>query len=416
MNRFLFYIIFFNVHLIYSSSCNIFFTKSTNHTNQFISSLINCDTIIINKGIYFLEFDKVYLKSSTVILSKGDVEIHAIKNQKVRSKSNPSAFFIFENPEKLEISNIKFYDTGNRAYAIKVTNNDVEKLLVSNIEIFNNTADQLGLIWIGPELGFTFNRFNSIVEPKSWYNNGPIHKNHWMSNIKIKNNILNGSKNFYSGNFKKNGIGVGVSAITLLFCNNIFIENNIIQNYRFGIWVYGGASRDNNKNIIPLSSLSSNIFVSKNRISETYSPIWFSKSNNINVFNNYCLNNQDVAIDFEGCYSANIFFNKVFNSRGGALTVLNGSENISFFNNFIKMNNFNRNNNIVLIRDSNKNIKYINNKFIFNDNRLVKTNARIMLKKQKKSNISNKDIEFVNNQFFSVEIENRDNSSIIIIN
>tara|TARA_B110000503_G_scaffold40688_1_gene66854 strand:- start:4345 stop:5595 length:1251 start_codon:yes stop_codon:yes gene_type:complete len=416
MNRIFFYIIFFNIQLIYSSSCNIIFTKSTNHTKYFINSLINCDTIIINEGIYFLEFDKIYLKSTAVISSKGNVEIHAIKTQKVNSKSNPSALFIAENPKNIDISNIKFYDTGNRAYAVKVTNNDFEKILVSTIQIYDNTADEIGLIWIGPKEGFSFNRSYLNDEFISWYENGPIKRNLWKSNILIKNNILNGDKKFYSGNFKKPGIGVGVSAITLLYTNNIFVESNIIYNYRFGIWAYGGASRDNNKNVIPLSSLSTNIFISKNRIFETYSPIWFSKSSNINVFNNYSSNNQDVAIDFEGCYNANIYFNNVSNSRGGALTVLNGSENISFFNNVIDMKNFNKNNNIVLIRDSNKNIKYINNKFIFYDDRVLKRNARIMLKKQKKSSESNKSIEFINNTLLGVDILNSDGSSLIINN
>ena len=79
------------------------------------------------------------------------------------------------------------------------------------------------------------------------------------------------------------------------------------------------------------SNLCKNIIVYENRIFETYSPIWFSKASNIKVLYNYCKNNQDVAIDFEGCHSAIVESNLVINSRGGALTALNGSKDIFFF-------------------------------------------------------------------------------------
>lgn len=78
------------------------------------------------------------------------------------------------------------------------------------------------------------------------------------------------------------------------------------------------------------------------------------------------------------------------------------------------MKNFNKQNNIVIIRNSNRNIKYSRNEFIFYDNRILKRNARIMLKKEHVNLKPNSQIEFSNNIFLGVQIENRDLSSIIL--
>lgn len=410
-------IILLKFQFVAANTCNFYSNnKSQNHTVEFINVINNCDSVILNEGVYFFDFDKIFLKPNFIVSTKGEVKIYAVKNKKL-SKTNPSAIFTSVNPTNLKLSNIKFFDVGNRAYAIKIINNNIQFKLNSNIEISNNSTEKIGLLWVGPRGGFTYNRLNKNNINPSWYENGPIVKNNWNSTIKVENNIIIGASRFYSGNFEKNNSWVGVSAITLLFANNIIVRCNTISNYRFGIWVYGGASLDRERKKVLLSShLCKNIYISENRIFETYSPIWFSKAANIQVSYNYCKNNQDVAIDFEGSYNASVDNNIVINSRGGALTVLNGSENISFFNNVIEMKNFNRNNNIVLIRNSNQNIKYSNNEFIFHDNRILKKNARIMLIKEDINFKPNSQIEFLNNTLLGVEIENRDGSSLIIKN
>lgn len=409
-----FIVVFFFSKYVTAGVCNFYDNnKSNNHTKEFIKIIHDCDTIIIHEGVYFFNYDEIYLDSDLVILTKGLVEINAIENNKLKKEYNPSAIFTVNNPDNIKISKIKFCHYENKGYAVKIINNNLEAKLNSKIEIIDNIAIEIGLVWIGPSKGFTFNRPVQNDKILNWYENGPITKNLWNSKIIINNNQIYGASKFYSGNFKKPNHGV--SAITLLYVNNASVENNLIYNYRFGIWVYGGASLDRKrKRILLQPSFSKKILIFKNKVYETYSPIWFSKVRDIQVFGNYCENSQDVAIDFEGSYNASVNNNIIINSRGGALTVLNGSNNISFYRNKVLMKNFNKQNNIVIIRNSNRNIKYSRNEFIFYDNRILKRNARIMLKKEHVNLKPNSQIEFSNNIFLGVQIENRDLSSIIL--
>ena len=417
MFRVFLFVYILNSPFAFAKTCDFFCnSKSKNHTLEFINFSQDCDTIIIHEGIYFFNFDKIFLKPNLVIKAFGKVEINGVKNG-VMKRENPAAIFTSINPKNLKISNIKFCDVDNRAYSIKIINKKINIPLQSNIEISENIAHEIGLVWFGPQNGFTYNRIKKDNEKYTWYENGPILKNEWVSDIKINNNIIKGASKFFSGNFKKPNVGVGISAITVLYSNNVLVENNLISNYRFGIWIYGGSSLDRNReNLSTQPILSNNISIINNKISETYSPIWFSKASDIIVSNNYCKNNQDVAIDFEGCYNAYVENNTIINSRGGSLTVLNGSKNISFFKNRIEMINFNNQNNIVLIRNANSNISYIENSFLFDDNRIIKKNARIMLRKKHKNFKPNIGIKFLKNILLEVKIENKDGSHIIVKN
>ena len=417
MFRVFLFVYILNSPFAFAKTCDFFCNgKSKNHTLEFINFSIDCDTIIIHEGIYFFNFNKIFLKSNLVIKAYGKVEINGLENG-IMKKENPVAIFTSVNPKNLKISNITFCDIDNRAYAIKIVNKKINVPLQSNVYITENIAKEIGLVWFGPKNGFTYNRIKKGTEKMTWYENGPILKNEWVSNIKINNNIIKGASKFFSGNFKKPHVGVGVSAITVLYSNNVFIKNNLISNYRFGIWIYGGSSLDRKgENLSTQPILCENISVKNNKIYETYSPIWFSKTSDIKVSNNYCENNQDVAIDFEGCYNAYVDNNTIINSRGGSLTVLNGSKNISFFKNLIEMINFNKQNNIVLIRNANENINYTKNKFIFKDSRILKKNARILLTKKHANFKPNSQINFFYNKLFEVELVNLDKSSLTVKN
>jgi hypothetical protein len=382
--------------------------KSSNHTINFIEVISSCDSIFINEGVYYLDFNKIFLRPNVVIIAKGIVEIHAVGNS-ILPDVNPSALFTAVNPKNISINNIKFCDIHNRAYAIKIVNTNIEATLKSNIEIYCNRTEEIGLVWIGPKGGFTFNRIGIASANLSWYENGPILKSNWASYISIRNNIISGDSSFISGNFIKPKIGV--SAITILYANNI--ESNLISNFRFGIWIYGGSSLDRKKEVISFRDpLCKNIFIKDNKVYETYSPIWFSKCSDIFVSNNLCKNNQDVALDFEGCLNASVVNNKVINSRGGALTVLNGSANIYFFSNIIELNNFDAKNNIVVIRNGNVNIDYRSNKFLFYDNRFLKKNARILFSNTNDKIGRSDNITFRDNLFSKVYIDIKDDSNV----
>ena len=187
-------IFLFNSLQLFAGHCEIYGNdKSFDHTQEFISAMRNCDSIVITEGIYYLKFNEIFLKPNMVITSIGNVEIHAIENGKI-SESNPSAIFTIVNPEKLKINNLKFCDVGNRGYAIKIINTKVEVELKSYIEIYKNVTKEIGLVWIGPKGGFTYNRLKLDGEESTWYENGSILKNNWKSSIVINDNIINSIK------------------------------------------------------------------------------------------------------------------------------------------------------------------------------------------------------------------------------
>ena len=382
--------------------------KSKNDTKLFKEVLLKNDKIKIKKGKYFIEVNQININGNIELIGEGDVEIIGLNNCSFKSL-NPASIFSINNPESVNISNITFVGSDNNSIAIKITNDNFDIERSSLIEIKNNNAQEIGLIWIGPKKGFTYNRIYG--EDSNWFSKGPIKENNWQSKINVFGNICQGNKNFYSGNFEK----PSASAITLLYSNNINVNNNKISNYRFGIWTYGGASRTVEKEISKNPILSSNICVYDNEVTETFSPIWFSKSTQIEVYNNSSFNNQDVAIDFEGCENGLVYNNIVNNSRGGALTALNGSNNILFKNNEVNLINYNKQNNIILIRDGNSNISYVENNFRFIDDRVFgKKHSRVLFNKSSEKVLKNSKILFKNNTFENVIFDIKDGSGVHI--
>jgi len=383
-------------------------------TDRFKLLFLTHSNILIKKGKYFLQSNKICLGESMRIIGEPGVKIYCLQT-KNRKCNPPPAVFTTIDPLNIELSGVTFIGNHNTQYGIRVLNSDFMIQKTSNIRIYNNDVFECGLIYVGPEKGFTFNRKQTIKQ-KTWHENGTIYKNYWLTDIQIYNNTMKGDIGYSSGNFT-DGFK-GVSGITIQYANNIKIYNNIITNYRFGIWVYGGSSISRNKTRLSTNPiLAKNIEVNDNIIYETYSPIWFSKAQDIYVYNNSCVNNQDVALDFEGCANALVFNNKVKNSRGGALTVLNGCINIVFTKNKVLMFNFNNENNIIFIRDNNREIIYNGNTFVFKDNRRTNSKpGRIFFKSSSSSILCSSRIIFKNNYYSNVIFENRDLSDFTVTN
>ena len=79
------------------------------------------------------------------------------------------------------------------------------------------------------------------------------------------------------------------------------------------------------------------------------------------------------------------------------------------------MENYNKQNNIVLIRDGNINISYLKNNFRFiNRRRYLKKNARLLIKKTSNYINANKNIRFFENNFENVIIDNQDSTQLIM--
>ncbi|ETN95790.1 hypothetical protein P278_15120 [Zhouia amylolytica AD3] len=387
-------------------------SNTTNHTEVFRNAIEKSDKIFIPKGKYYLEYDKLKTTGSIELCGEKGTVIEGIGNAKFNSLK-PLAIFEIINPEDVYIHEISFTGKFNVATAISLQQSLYDSPNnKTNVTIENNSVSELGLVWIGPKNGFTFNRLHEEYE--NWAQSGPINTNNWVSNIKIKNNKCIGDKTFYSGNFR----GSSISAITMLYSNNMLIEFNIISNYRFGIWSYGGASKSRNGNKLSKNNiLSKNIKVNNNHIEETYSPIWFSRTKNVEVYDNLTINNQDVALDVEGCQDVVMYNNTVKNSRGGALVTLNGSKNVIFKHNNIYMENYNKHNNIVFIRDGNSDIEYLNNYMEFNDNRIIdKRNARVFIKNSSIEIPSNVRIIFKNNELNNVGFDVRNGGQIQLNN
>jgi hypothetical protein len=154
-----------------------------------------------------------------------------------------------------------------------------------------------------------------------------------------------------------------------------------------------------------------NISVHNNKVFQTYCPIWFSKSRNIEVNDNYCEENTDVAIDFEGCEVCNAYNNTVLNSAGGALVVLNGSKKINFTNNKVVYEKRTKKNNIILIRDGNSNINYTNNEI---ENKTA-AKSQIMIKNSSEYITNNTEIIFEKNNFNNIEFKVKSKSKVKLI-
>jgi len=416
MFRFLLVCYFITGFLYANSMENTFTFKRTNvdiekkDDTQALQEAIDTHPILyLPEGDYYIDIEKIMIPNNRKIIGdNGKTKIFFNFSGKYNSRI-PAAAFLLKNVLNIEISNLSFYTSGNNSVAIKITSSILtDSSLKGNIKIHDNEVKGGGLVWIGPKKGFTFNRTSEKYN--NWAQGGPLLESHIMKNIIIYGNDCRGDIQFRSGMFKK----ATASAITLLFTQNAKIYNNKISNYRFGIWAYGGASRSKKSKKLSQNPVwCSNIEIRSNDINETYSPYWVSKCANVNMSENKSYNNQDVAVDFEGSIDSIASNNLVINSSGGALAALNGSKNITFFNNVVNTKKMNKRTNIVLIRDGNENIVYENNTFNYLQTKKNEV-ARVFLKNTSKNIPSNNAISFYGNKFINVVIESRGSNNLMI--
>lgn len=386
---------------------NLFFLFITfscfpNDTELLNALLKQSNSILLENRIYEIETNKILLQNRNIEIIGHDkgTTIRLIESVEYNSRK-PKSLLIFKNCTNVCITNINFEGINNSVYALTFFKD--EDLVNEHYLIEGNQANEIGLVYFRPEEGFTFNFYELPFQ--DWFLNGYVKCNQLFSNIKILNNKVFGNDNFKVNSFK----GPSVSAISIHFSRNVIVENNYISNYRFGIWIYGGGSRTPDKSQLTYNNIiCENITVINNKVEQTYSPIWFSKTRNIVAQNNLCVSNQDVALDFEGCSDALIIGNKVTNSKGGALVALNGSKNIFFhYNEIIVTEKYSTSKfNISLVRDANSNIHYTKNSFI----NKTTFHSRILIKNSSRDIVSNnEDIIFKENLFLNVIIEARDN-------
>lgn len=376
-------------------------SKTNNYTNE-LQRLINSQNeVFIKEGEYYLDLNKITIPKNIKIYGEGiKTKIYTKNKLKFNSKIMPSSIFTSKNLTKIHISKLSFFSMGNNSYVFKTYSD--KKTYEPSLKIDNISAYGLGLVWVGPKNGFTYNRPVKEIN-YNWYENGPIKKVQVTNNIEISNNYIKGDKKFTVGSFNR----PSSSAITLLYVNNAKIENNEISNFRFGIWAYGGATRTNSKKRTTTNEIMcSNINITNNTVFQTYSPYWVSKCSKVSINDNFSLNNQDVAVDFEGSINCIAKNNTIINSKGGALVALNSSKNIAFLNNIVVTKKMNRNTNIVLIRDGNQNITYKDNIFFYEQSYPFDY-SRIFLKNSSGLIEINKNISFVNNKFYNTIIESR---------
>lgn len=364
-----------------------------------------------NKSVLYLESKEYLIDFNKIVVSNKSIEIIGSKNTIIRStnsvkySSKTAPFLIsFLNCEFVCVRNIHFESAGNSAYAIKISKN--KTLLKESILIENNHTSQVGLVNIIPDEGFTFNLYDETFQ--DWFTNGRVKYTEISSNIKISNNTCIGDPSFKGPKLDSSS----ASAISLHFVKNVEVSNNNIKNFKFGVWVYGGGSKTRDK--LKLSTneiICDKISVQYNNVSQTYCPIWFSKSRNIEVNNNYCEDNTDVAIDFEGCEIGNAHNNTVINSQGGALVVLNGSRKIIFNQNKVIYKNKTKKNNIILIRDGNSDITYSNNEI--ENNSIAK--SQIMIKNSSEKIANNTNIVFEKNTFSNIEFKIKSKSKVKLV-
>lgn len=376
----------------------------SNDTDWFISELKNKNTIYLQSKVYLVDFNRILVSNKSIeIIGAENTIIKSAKSVEYSSK-NPASLFSFLNCEFVCIKNVKFESSENCGYALKISK--TKNLVNESILIEKNQTLHIGLVNIIPNNGFTFNLYNEVF--KDWYSNGKVEKNEISSNIKILNNTCIGDPTFNGSKLDS----TSASAISVHYAKSVEVANNIIRNFKFGVWIYGGASKTRDK--LKLSTneiMCENISVHNNKVFQTYCPIWFSKSRNIVVNDNYCEENTDVAIDFEGCEIGNAFNNTVVNSAGGALVVLNGSKKINFTNNKVVYEKRTKKNNIILIRDGNSNITYTNNEI---ENKTA-AKSQIMIKNSSENITNNTDIIFEKNNFNNIEFKIKSKSKVKLI-
>jgi len=343
--------------ILAQENCDCIITHDANqidYTEIFQQNIDTCSAIKVSKGNFNISRSLIINKSIRI---SGDDFAHLFFKDTISDRNKPKGLFEVSNLVDLDVNNLEATGKNNYLISYLFTPNKAELEHRPTVNITRNNIKGLGLIWVAPAEGFTYNRL---------YGNNYFQKGDITSSLKFKEfNILNNSINggyWYDDVLKKK-----VSAIALLYCSNIVVSGNEINNYRFGIWVYGGSAFDKSTARFPTNKIFiEDILIRDNRVMNTFSSIFISRSKDILIENNYSKNTLDVSFDLEGCIDGIVRNNESIDASGGSFTLLNNSKNILVKKN-VSINSENnsklRRKRIVFIRNNNNQNRYISNYF-----------------------------------------------------
>ena len=282
-----------------------------------------------------------------------------ILNSTTFKSSKPDAAIFTNGGKNITIKNISFTSNdftsvGFAAYSSS-TNGQVK-----NIKMYGNATNKCGLVWVSPANGFSYNR---VDEPSSgWDQTGPVYTTDIAEDVHIFNNYIKGDMTLQLADFNTNR----PSGVSLLYCKNSSAKNNTISHTYFGIWAYGGGTLSSDKMHNTVNPIfSKNIDISYNTVDTNFSPFWASRVESAKINFNTSVDTLDVAADFEGCINSVAHGNIITNSNGGALTPLNGCNNIKFIGNTVVYNkDTTQNNNNILVKNASDNIEYTRNSLV----------------------------------------------------
>jgi hypothetical protein len=308
--------------------------------------------VLLSKGKYNVRLNNIIAAPDIIIRGEENAIIRAEGEMTFR---NGQSNFIIQIYSNTIVKNIIFEGVGNNHYAIRAPSSKGNT--IKNIEILACKAYKCGLLLVEPIEGFTFNRYNASYE--SWYENGKVKPYHISSNVIVRNCILKGDDKLTP---VKNNFRTTASGIALLYVKEATIEHNEILNYRFGIWIYGGASlSEAHDSLSENDILIEKHLVKYNFVSETFSAMWASKARNVNFERNIIYDFHDVSLDFEGCQNSKAVNNTVKIKNRGGIAALNGSQNIIFESNMVEKES--SESAIVYVKNGCSNIQFVNNIF-----------------------------------------------------
>jgi len=329
-------------------------SKIHDYTFIFQNYIDECDEIEITQGDYNI-YKPLIIREPIRILGVDSAKI--IFQDTVGNRQIPKGIFNVKNHVDIEVKNLNAIGRNNYliTYLLEPQNNLFINGAVVNVT--DNNVHGLGLIWVGPEKGFTYNRQYG----STYYQKGDIYSSMEFGEFNILNNNMEGNYSFDNSLRKK------VSAIALLYCSNVVIRYNQIEKYRFGIWLYGGSAYDKSLNTFPCNEiLVDEIIISANIIHDTHSSIFLSRCSDILITHNFSMNTLDVSFDLEGCLDARVECNTSINASGGSYTLLNNTSNTVVENNIAIQYEDDSDlarKRVVFIRNNNNENLYIDNYF-----------------------------------------------------
>ncbi|MBD9680032.1 right-handed parallel beta-helix repeat-containing protein [Pseudomonas sp. PDM18] len=145
-----------------------------------------------------------------------------------------------------------------------------------------------------------------------------------------------GSKNVrVTGNY---GVGIGElaqgSGIVIHHSADASVVGNIVQNYRHGIYWWGGDSNQNRGGVPTNPRWARRVSITGNNVRNmAMGGIWGSMGQNIDVVGNTVRDVKDVGIDFEGTFHGTATGNTVYNASEGCISTFFFVKDIRFSGN-----------------------------------------------------------------------------------